>query len=357
MNNELRPTDPDKQFVSNMVESALKVGGIFLLLSWSYSLVQPFVVPIVWGAIIAVAAMPLVRWLEKYTKRRGLAATLFVLVAITAIVMPVGSLLLSLTDPFKAAMDTVQSGNFTIPGPSERIAEIPLVGEPISQFWTLASTNLEAAMLKIKPQIIAAATTFVSLVTGGLGSVALSIFSLAVAGGFMAHGESMDRGCKSVLTRLLGESGEEMVELGAATIRSVLLGVVGVALIQTILIGIGLFVASIPLAGLWCIVILVFGIAQLPATLVTLPIIIYAFSAMESTPAMIFSIWTVIAGLSDNALKPLLMGRGLEIPMLVILIGAIGGMLAIGLVGLFIGAVVLAVWYKLFQAWMAQDVA
>jgi predicted PurR-regulated permease PerM len=356
MSNQLRSTDPDKQFVSNMVESALKVGGIFLLLSWSYSLIAPFVVPIIWGAIIAVAAMPVVRWLEKYTKKRGLAATLFVVTAIAAIVMPVGSLLLSLAEPFKAAMSTIQSGELNIPGPTESVAAIPLIGEQVSQFWTLASTNLEAALMKIRPQLITAATTFVGLITGGLGSVAMSIFSLAVAGGFMTHGESMDRACKGVLTRLLGETGHEMVELCAGTVRSVLLGVVGVAVIQTVLIGLGLFVAAVPLAGFWCIVVLVFGIAQLPAMLVTVPLIIYGFSAMESTPAIIFAIWTFIAGLSDNVLKPMLMGRGLDIPMLVILIGAIGGMLAMGLVGLFIGAVVLAVWYKLFQAWMLQDV-
>ncbi|ROS00145.1 putative PurR-regulated permease PerM [Sinobacterium caligoides] len=357
MGDQLRSTDPDKQFVSNMVESALKVGAIFLLLTWSYGLIKPFVIPMLWGAIIAVAAMPLVRWLEKYTKKRGLAAVLFVLLAIAAIVIPVAALLTSISAPVQSAIETFHAGDLSIPGPASWVDKIPLVGDQISQFWTLLSTNLESALLQVKPQLISITSVIVGLVTGGIVSVAMSIFSLAVAGGFMTHGETIDRGCKKIATRLVGDSGESMVELGAATIRSVLLGVVGVAIIQTVLIGIGVFAAQIPLAGLWCIVVLIFSIAQLPATIITLPLIIYAYSAMDNTTATIFTIWTLIAGLSDNVLKPMLMGRGLDIPMLVILIGAIGGMLAMGLIGLFIGAIVLAVWYKLFHAWMAQEVS
>ena len=140
-----------------------------------------------------------------------------------------------------------------------------------------------------------------------------------------------------------------------ATVRSVLQGVVGVAVIQTILCSIGLVVMGIPGAPLWSAIILFFAIAQLPALVIVAPIIAYAFSAYDTTPAIIFTVWMLLAGLSDNILKPILMGRGVDIPMPVILIGAIGGMIASGIIGLFAGAVILSIWYKLFGTWLAQE--
>ena len=141
----------------------------------------------------------------------------------------------------------------------------------------------------------------------------------------------------------------------SATVRSVLQGVVGVAVIQASLCALGLFIMGVPGAPIWSAIILVFGIAQLPAILIILPMVVWGFSAYDTTPAVIFAVWMIFAAISDNFLKPILMGRGLDIPMPVILIGAIGGMIASGIIGLFAGAVVLSIWYKLFAEWLAQD--
>ena len=138
----------------------------------------------------------------------------------------------------------------------------------------------------------------------------------------------------------------------AATIRGVAVGVVGVAVIQSLLIGAGFFAMGLSSAGVLTLVVLLFAVVQVPAVLVTLPVILYVFATEATTPAVIFAIWTVLAGLSDNLLKPLMLGRGLEVPMPVILIGVIGGMIADGLLGLFVGPVLLAVGYVLLKAWL-----
>ena len=151
--------------------------------------------------------------------------------------------------------------------------------------------------------------------------------------------------------------GGEWAPLAVATVRSVLKGVIGVAVIQAVLVGIGFAVMGIPGTPVWTALVLFLAIAQLPALLVVLPIIAYAFSAYDTTPAVIFTVWSLLAGASDNILKPMLMGRGVDIPMPVILIGAIGGMIAAGIMGLFAGAVILSILYKLFTLWLEQQPA
>ena len=168
------------------------------------------------------------------------------------------------------------------------------------------------------------------------------------------------RGAADFARRLLGrftgseERGSHLVTLTASTIRGVAVGVVGVAVIQSLLLAVGFFAIGLPAAGLWTVVLLLLCIVQVPAVLVTLPIIVYVFATEATQPAIFFLVWTLIAGLSDNVLKPLMLGRGLEVPMPVILIGVIGGMIADGLLGLFVGPVVLAVGYVLLIEWMRQ---
>ena len=179
------------------------------------------------------------------------------------------------------------------------------------------------------------------------------IISLLIAAGFMANSESCATALSKVAVRAVGPNAYAWTSLVAATIRSVLLGVVGVAFIQAMLIGSALFVFGVPAAGLLTLITLFLGIAQLPALIIiVLPLIGFAFSSMEGTSATIFRIWVFLGGISDNILKPILMGRGVDVPMPVILIGAIGGMLFAGIIGLFLGAVVLAIWYELFVAWL-----
>jgi len=222
--------------------------------------------------------------------------------------------------------------------------------------WRLFSTNLEAALGKFKPQVEAVGKWFISAAAGVGGGILMFVVSIIIAGAFLVYGRSGSDAVQKVTGRVLGDKGgREFVELAGATIRSVAQGVLGVALIQSILAGIGLMLIGVPYAGVWAGLVLLLAIVQLPPILVLAPIVVYVFSVAETVPAVIFMIWSMLVSSSDAFLKPLFLGRGMDIPMLVILLGAIGGMILSGIIGLFVGAVVLAVGYSLFVAWLDQE--
>ncbi|MCG9729393.1 AI-2E family transporter [Shewanella sp. Isolate13] len=345
-----------KLFVANMVESAIRIGLLFILVVWTFDIIKPFVIPVLWGAIIAVALMPMTTKLERALKgRRGIAATILALAGIILLIAPFWMVSSSLFDGVSRTVEMLQSGNVDIPGPTQKVADIPLIGDKLFEVWALFATNLEKALLHFLPQIKTGVSAAAGMLGSSLGSLVMFIISLAIAGGFMAHAEKCSTAVSTVAMRVVGPHGEEWTSLTAATIRSVLLGVVGVAFIQSLLIGSALFAFSIPAAGLFTVIVFIFGIAQLPPLIVVLPLIFYVFSTHDSTPATIFTVWVIIAGLSDSLLKPMLMGRGVDVPMPVILIGAIGGMITAGIIGLFLGAVILAIWYELFLTWLNSE--
>ncbi|MBT4520342.1 MAG: AI-2E family transporter [Halieaceae bacterium] len=349
----------DRLFVRSMLESALRIGLVFLLLVMTYDIISPFVVPLMWGGIIAIAAFPLVKWLEpRLGGRRGMASTLVSLAFILLLVVPSFMLTESLLGSIKNLAATLEAGELRISAPPAKVADIPVIGEKVYAGWALANENLEAAITQVKPQLKELTGKMVRAVGSGLLGVLMFVISLIIAGALMAYAESTGTAAQRFFVRLGGEKpGGEWASLCVATVRSVLQGVVGVAVIQAALAAIGLVVMGIPAAAVWCAIILFFAIAQLPAILIIGPIVAWAFTAYEGTPATVFAVWMILAALSDNVLKPMLMGRGLDIPMPIILLGAIGGMMASGIIGLFAGAVILSIWYKLFSAWLEQGSA
>ncbi|WP_299806105.1 AI-2E family transporter [uncultured Shewanella sp.] len=347
-----------KLFINNMMESAIRIGLLFMLLVWTFDIIKPFVIPVLWGAIIAVALMPMTQKLERALKgRRGLAATILALAGIILLIAPFWIVSSSIFEGISHMVAVMQAGDIKIPGPTQRVADIPLIGDKLFEAWALFATNLEKAVLHFLPQIKTGVSAAAGMLGSSLGTLVMFIISLAIAGGFMAHAEKSSAAVSTVAVRVVGKNGEEWTSLTAATIRSVLLGVVGVAFIQSLLIGSALFTFSIPAAGVFTFIVFILGIAQLPPLLVVLPIIFYVFSTQDTTPATIFTVWVLIAGISDSFLKPMLMGRGVDVPMPVILIGAIGGMIAAGIIGLFLGAVILAIWYELFTTWLNMEEA
>ncbi|MEI6859074.1 MAG: AI-2E family transporter [Shewanella sp.] len=342
-----------KIFVNNMMESAIRIGLLFMLIVWTFDIIRPFVIPVLWGAIIAVALMPLTQKLEKaFNGRRGLAAIALAIIGIGFLVIPFILVSGSIFDGISRTIEVLQSGNVNIPGPTQKVANIPVVGDKLYEIWALFSTNLEKAVQHFLPEIRSVVGTIASVIGSSLVTLIMFIISLIIAAGFMSHSEKISKGVSTIAVRVVGKNGEQWTTLTAATIRSVLLGVIGVAFIQSMLIGSAMFVFGVPLAGFITLGVLILSIAQLPALIVVLPVIFYVFSTQDTTPAIIFTIWVLLAGVSDNFLKPMLMGRGVDVPMPIILIGAIGGMLYFGIIGLFLGAVVLAIWYELFMAWL-----
>ncbi len=251
----------------------------------------------------------------------------------------------------------MQNGDIKIPGPKPSVADWPLVGDKLYEVWTLFATNLEKAIQTFMPQIKSGLTSLLGMVGGALGSLLLSILSLAIAAGFMTYSESLASGLSTIAVRTAGDNAKSWTTLIAATIKSVLLGVVGVAAIQALLIGAGFFIFGVPAAGLLTLILMILCIAQLPALLAVLPVIGYMYMTQDTSTATMFTVWVVVAALSENLFKPMLMGRGVDVPMPVILLGAIGGMLFYGIVGLFLGAVILAIWYELFVWWLSIEKA
>ncbi|MCS3838884.1 putative PurR-regulated permease PerM [Pseudomonas sp. JAI111] len=345
----------EKALSHTLLDVLIRAGLITVLVLFCFNIFSPFRDLLLWSVILAITLYPLQERLKgPLGQKEGRIATLIILFSIVILMVPVYLLGISIADSVTQAVALVKGGGFQIPPPSESVASWPVVGKRISALWLQASTNLPELTATYLPQIKQVSLGLLSKLAGvGMGFLTF-IFALIIAGIFMAYGESGRRSAVQIASRISGpDRGPSIADLCTATIRAVALGVVGIAFIQMLLVGLGFVVKGVPGAGLLAIAVLLLGIMQLPATLVTIPVIVYVFANEGATTAVIvFSIYVFVAGLVDNVLKPLLLGRGVNVPMPVVLIGALGGMVTSGIIGLFIGPVVLAVGYQLFWQWV-----
>ena len=273
---------------------------------------------------------------------------------IALIILPTVQLVISSIDGAKGLAVHLQDGTLQIPGPNEKIKSLPLIGEEFYATWEQASQNLESTALKFQAEIKSAGGKLLGMI-GGIGlTIVKFTFAIIIAGVFMAHAQTCQDFMIKLSGRLVGKDGEHYVGLARATIRSVAQGVLGIAAFQATAAAAGMAFMGIPLTGLWTLGVLMLAIVQLPPLLVLGPVAAYAFSAHDTVSASIFTVFCVVVSFSDSFLKPLLLGRGVEVPMLVILLGAIGGMIVSGIIGLFVGAVVLALAYQIFTEWLNQ---
>lgn len=346
----------DAVFVRRAVEAAIRIGIIFLLVMWSLQIMRPFIEIVLWGIIISVAIFPVYDKLaNRFGGRRKTTAVLIVLVALAALLVPSWRFFGDTVDSLGTAAQRLEAGTLTIPPPSEKVAEWPLIGDDLYAAWLRASQNLGAAAQRYQPQLISLGGRLFGAGAGLALGVVQFVISIIIAGVFLATAASGKSAAVNVGRRLAGEQGAQFAILAERTIRSVALGVLGVALIQAMLSAIGMVIAGVPGAGVWALLVLILAIIQLPPILVLGPVAIYVFSAQSTGMAIFFLIWAILVSGSDAILKPLLLGRGVDVPVLVILIGAIGGMVMSGIIGLFVGAVVLAVMYQLFSAWLSGE--
>lgn len=338
------------------MEAVIRIGIVVLLALWSFQIFSPFLGPVVWGIIIAIAMYRSFSRLEgALGGRSGLAATLFALLAIAVLITPTIFLSESLLESAQGLSQNLESGAVTIPPPPERVADLPLVGEQLYGTWKQASRNLEAVLDDFQPQIRAFSAWLLKRAVGAGVDILLFALSIMIGAAFLANAEAGERMARAIAARLAGgHRGNILVDLCRDTVLSVVRGVLGIALIQTAFLAAGLFVADVPAAGLLTLVALLFAVAQIPMLLLFLPIIVFVFATADTGVAIPFAIWSVFFSFADGFLKPLLLGRGLEVPMPVILIGVVGGMLASGLIGLFVGPIVLSLSYALFIVWLEQ---
>lgn len=349
------PTSNQETAVSQSIEIAIRLGVIFLITAWCFQILAPFVSLIVWGAIISIALYtPYSKLTTKLGGRAKLATTIIVVGGLAVILIPVIGIVGTLIESVTKSANAISAGTVAIPSPSESVQSWPFVGERLYSIWLQASENLGALLAKYPDQLSAIGKKLLGMAAGAGIGVFQFIFSLLIAAVFLNNAEASKNAMLKLANRLTGDHGDKFVSLSTATVRSVAVGVIGIAFIQALLGGLGMVFADVPAAGLLSLIILVFAIAQLPPLIVLAPVIFFVFSDQSTTVAIVFMIWSVIVSMSDVVLKPLFLGRGVDAPMLVILLGAIGGMITSGIVGLFVGAVVLALGYKLFQNWITQ---
>jgi len=319
----------------------------------------PFANLVLWALILAITLYPLHQRLAGWLKgRQGHAATLLVVAGILLIGVPTVMLGGSLARHVHNAYTAFENNSITIKQPDPTVADWPLVGKSVYSTWSMAADNLPRFLEENKVQLKNILKRVFSAAANTAGALLLFVGALIIAGIMMAYGESGSITMQRIFNRLTGiERGPRLQSLSTATVRSVASGVIGVAFIQALLLGIGFIIAGIPAAGVLALVVMLLGIVQLPAAIISLPAIAYLWwSGDASTTSNIFySTYLIIAGMADNVLKPLLLGRGVDAPMPVILLGALGGMVSGGIIGMFIGAVLLAVGYQIFMEWVGNS--
>ena len=354
---ESTPRQNNTDFTQNTIEAAIRLGLLFLLAAWCFRIVYPFIEPVMWGVIIAVAIYPLFLKLKSTMgERNKLAAVVYTLLALAFLITPALMISDSVIESSQAISEKYEQGQLQIPPPKEDVKGWPLIGEKLYAFWSQASTNLQGTIEKYEPQLKQAGEKVISIAAGAGGGILQFVISIIISGILVANAPGAYKVTLKTFSRLTGDKqGEMFTRLSRDTIRSIAQGVIGIAIIQALLSAIGMYVMDIPAWGLWTLFILVLAIAQLPPLLVLGFVIAYVWSVAATTPAVIFTIYALIVSGSDSFLKPLLLGRGLKTPMLVILLGAIGGMIMSGIIGLFIGAVILALGYELLIQWLDLD--
>jgi predicted PurR-regulated permease PerM len=347
----------EPQGYSGLRDALIRAALIFALAVLCFQIFSPFLPLMVWALILAVTLYPLHQLLAaKIGGKQGLSATLIVILGIVLIITPTAILMSSLGDSVQQLVNDVQNDTLEIPAPPDSVSGWPVVGEKVYALWSQAHDDLPALIHSMQPKIGDLAKSALGFVASIGGGLLMFLASFIIAGILMAFGESGIRGSLAIFERVAGVArGAELAKLSTATIRAVAQGVIGVAFIQAIIVGLCLLLAGVPWAGVLAMIVLVLGIAQVPALIVTLPAIGYIWWLGDygKVEAIVYTLLLFVAGMTDNVLKPLMLGRGVDAPMPVILLGALGGMATGGILGMFVGATMLALGYQLFTGWLA----
>lgn len=340
---------------NQQIDVAIRIGLIALLAFWSFYIAAPFVIPVIWGIIIAVGSYPLHRLIQsKLGLSNAMSATLYTILLLTLLITPTVMLSSALVDEAQSLTVKVDKGTFSIPAPPAGVKEWPLIGEKVSDFWSKASLDPKETMRSVKPQLELIVKWLIKSAASAGFTILMFIFSIIIAGVLLAKSAKGRQAAEAIMTRLVGDNGKRMTDLAQATVTSVVNGILGIAILQALLAGLGFMAMGIPGAGALALICLVLAVVQIDILIILIPLSIYAFSTAGAVAATIFLVWNIGVGLMNNVLKPILLGRGVQAPMAVIFIGAIGGMLAHGIIGLFIGAVVFVLGYTLFMVWLEK---
>jgi predicted PurR-regulated permease PerM len=341
-----------REYIRRALELCVHIGLAILLVGACLLILRPFLPLVVWGTIIAISIYPGFRKLQRALDGHGaLAAVLCTTLLLAVLVVPVVLLTKTVVEGVHNLVTHLQNGTLAVPPPPPSVATWFVIGPPLMSLWSAAATNLSTALAAFAPQIKVIIPILLS-VSAGIGLTIFEfVLSILISGVLLANAHRGAAISRSLADRLFGDQGAEFEALAASTVRSVTTGVLGVALIQSLFAALGFLVVGLPGAGLWGLIFLIAAVLQVGGV-VLVPAVVYVFAIASTSKAVVFLIWCVLVGLMNNVLGPLLMGRGTTVPMVVIFLGAIGGFLTMGIIGLFVGAIILSVGYKLFLAWL-----
>lgn len=350
--NTLRPIGASQRADARTIDYAARIACLALLAYWTAIVIQPLLTLIGWSIVLVVLLYPAFQWsVTRLRLNRAIAALLITGVCLLVLLGPATWLGVSLAASLRSLAQRIGSGDLAIPPPFEAVRRLPLVGDKAFELWYLGSTNLQAALAQIAPQLKPLSSRLLVFVSNaGLGMLEF-VGAIVIAGFLFIPGPSLVQSTRLFFRRLTTEHGDEFIDLAGSTIRNLARGVIGVALLQALLAGVGLIIAGVPAAGLISLLVVILGIIQVGSAVILVPVVIWSFFTMSLAAAVLLAIYLVPVSLMDNILRPLIMSRGLKTPMLVILIGLLGGIMVHGLIGLFVGPIVLAVAWELLSLW------
>ncbi|MGL5111348.1 MAG: AI-2E family transporter [Flavobacterium sp.] len=340
-----------------LTDTIIRLGILFLIVYWCYSILKPFILVLVWAVVIAIAMYPIYKTSVKlFRGRTKVPIVILTMILLSLIIVPSFLVTESLYEGVRYLTINYQKGLPIIPAPNEATASWPSFTKPVLDIWQHASTNLQETVVKYSDEVTKVGSWILSAFADiGKGILQFNV-SILIAGFLLAFSEHLKGVSKKVFFKIAGNKGDHFATITVTTIQNVVKGFLGVAIIQAAMAGLGFFIAGVPFAGLWSVACLVLAVVQIGIGPVAVPIAIYMFSVSDTTTATILSIWLLITLMIDNVLKPIILGKNAPVPMLVVFLGAIGGFILSGFLGLFLGAVVLTIGYKLLLAWIEIEV-
>jgi predicted PurR-regulated permease PerM len=342
----------------DLTRTVLAVLSILGLIVCSFLVLQPFLAATVWAVTLVVATWPLMLRLQSaFGGRRAPAAALMTLVLVFLVLLPILMAISAITShaSFLLGLPAAASAAH-LPAPPAWLSDVPLLGQPAAEKWKSLAEGSTGDLVQLVRPYVMSVTQWFLLAAGSFAQVLLHLLlTIGIAAILYAKGETAADWSRRFGRRLAAKRGEDVVVLAGQAIRGVALGVVVTALAQTLLTGIALVAAGVPQAGLLTAVTLLFCVAQIGPILVILPSIIWLFATGQTMAAAVLIAIGIPAMLMDNVLRPILIRRGADLPLLLILVGVIGGLFAFGVLGLFLGPVILAVTYTLLQHWIAEE--
>ena len=350
-------TGPAAATRRDLTRTVLAILLIAILIGGSFYILRPFLLSIIWATMIVVATWPMMLKVQARLKRRALAVTVMSGAMLLVFVVPLFLTIQTLvenTDTITRWTKSLSEASIPLL-PPDWVSRIPLIGGKITDWWTDIAAGGKGEIVSRLAPYASDAVHYLLAALGGIGLLTIQfLLTMLITVIMYTNGETAREGLLRFGRRLAGDRGEHSVTLAGQAIRAVALGVVVTALVQTILAGLGLAVAGVPFAGLLTAAILILCIAQIGPLIVLIPAVIWLYWKDQTGWATALLIWSVGVGMLDNILRPMLIRRGADLPLLLIFAGVIGGLLAFGIIGLFVGPVVLAVSYTALGEWMAE---